>query len=322
MAITRPNMSHKRPAFQPKAMPVLCVLSALLLTSLVAAQRNELANDEATVASNIKALRSENSNLRATAARTLRQIVAKYPSGNTNIRSKDGGKAFWTEKVNRIVPGMLKEEVARLLPLFTEAPEQSSLGTGQSHYVSYRVDNDWIVRISYYNPDKVIERPKLISSELAIFVVPPDRYTGTWICWHVNGQKSYEIQFTDGKYDGVFTKFYDNGHKAFEQHYVAHEANGTDTGWYPDGKIMYTGQYKNGKQDGPWMHLYPDGKKSSESNYREGARNGLYAAWYENGQMRFEMSYKNGVQHGISAAWSEQGVLQYRREYNNGKVIE
>lgn len=311
-----------RPTFQQIRLLLLCVFFALLFTSFTVAQRNTLTNDEAAIASNIKALRSQDSELRASAAKALRKTLAQYPGGNVNIQSKNGGKEFWTKRVSQVVPGMTKSEVVKLLPSFPEAPEQSSIGTGQSYYVSYRLDYDWVVKISYRNPDKVIERPMLIARELAIYVAPPEKYSGTWICWYVNGQRSFDIQFKDGKYDGVFTKFHDNGRKAVEQNYTAHEANGTDTGWYADGKIMYTGQYKNGKQDGRWIHLYPDGKKSSESNYKNGSRDGLFASWYENGQMRFEMNYSNGVQHGISAAWNEQGILQYRREYKNGEIIE
>lgn len=249
---------------------LICAFFVLLLTSFTAAQTNNLTQDEAAIVSNIEKLRTDDGDVRATAAKSLRQIIAKYSSGNTNIRSKDGGRAFWIERVDQVMPGMSKAEVAKLLPAFLIAPERSTFGSGQSHYESYRLDHDWVIRISNRNPDKVIERPTLIARELALYVTPPAKYTGTWICWHVNGQKSYEIQFADGKYDGVFTKFHDNGQKAVEQHYATHKANGTDTGWYPDGKVMYTGQYKNGKQHGQWIHLYPDGKKAANAISKTG----------------------------------------------------
>lgn len=322
MTINSPNMTDNRPGFESIPAALLSLLCILLLTSFTFAQRTRLSEDELLIASSIKALRSENIDIRTAAAKVLRRVVRKYPSGNTNIRSKDGGKAFWTKRVNQVVAGMAKSEVMRLLPPFAEAQDLSGIGTGQSHYVTYRLDHDWMVRISYRNSDEVIKRPELIARELSVYVAPPPDFSGTWVCWHVNGQKAYEIQFTNGKYEGVFTRFHDNGRKAFEQHYVAHEVNGADTGWYPDGRVMYTGLYKNGKKDGKWIHLFPDGRKSSESTYKDGERNGLFAQWYENGQIRLEMNYKHGVQHGNSAAWNEQGVLQYRREYNNGKVIE
>lgn len=287
-----------------------------------AAQDFSLRDDEAAIATNIMALYAMDSEVRVSAARQLRRIVAKYPSRTTNIRSKDGGEALWMEKVNRIGAGMTKTEAAKILPVFPEAPENSSIGSGQSHSVLYRLDYNWMVRIAYHNPDKVIERPTLIRRAFPIYVAPPGDYTGIWICWHVNGQKSFEIQFKEGKYDGVFTRFHDNGEKLVEQHYIGHVAEGTDTGWFPDGRVMYKGIYRNGKQDGRWVHFYHDGRQQSERNYKNGVQDGLSAGWYENGQMRFEMNYQNGVQHGIEAAWNKQGVLHYRREYKNGKVIE
>lgn len=293
----------------------------LCLVTVASSQAQNFRDDEAAIAANIKALYALDSEVRAAAARQLRRIVAKYPSRTTNIRRKDGGKAFWMEKVNRIVPGMTKAEAAKILPLFPEAPEKSSLGTGQSHINTYRLDYNWMVKISYHNPDKVIERPTLIKRALPVYVAPPSDYTGMWICWHVNGQKSFEIEFKEGKYDGVFTRLHDNGRKLVEQHYIGHVAEGADTGWFPDGKVMYTAQYRNGKQDGRWVHFYHDGRKQSESSYKNGVLDGLFAGWYENGQMRFEMNYQNGVKHGIEAAWNKQGVLQYKREYKNGKVV-
>jgi len=288
----------------------------------IAAQSSSLGDDDASIATNIKALYSPDGEVRAAAAKQLRQIVAKYPSGTINIRSDDGGEAFWMEKLNQIAPGMTKAEVDKILPVFPEGPEVGGFGSGQTHSDSYRLDYTWSVRIPYRNTDTVTERPILIKRVLSIYVTPSPEYSGSWICWHVNGQKSFEIQFKDGKNDGVFTSFHDNGQKSFEQHYVGHVAEGSDTGWFPDGQLMYTGKYRNGKQDGRWVHFYHNGTKQSERNYKNGIEHGLSAGWSESGQILYEMNYENGVRHGIQAAWNEQGVLQYKREYRNGKLIE
>lgn len=305
----------KNPAFT-------ILLAIFILAGTGFTQKDALSADESAIAANIKLLHSENGEIRSSAAKELRSIIAKYSSGTSNIRDKDGGEAFWMQKVNQIVPSMVKAEVVKVLPPFQQSLENMTAGSGQSHSDYYRLDDIWMIRIAYYNPDVVIKVPDLVKRQRAIYVEPPKNFTGIWIGWHVNGQKANEIQFNEGKYDGVFTSFHDNGQKLFEQHYVHHEANGSDTGWYPDGKIMYTGQYGNGKQDGKWIHLFPDGSKSSESNFKNGLRHGLHAGWYENGQMRFEMNYLGGIQNGIEAAWNEHGVLQYRRECKDGKVVQ
>ncbi len=254
-------------------------ISFLFLTGCgwLFAQADSLPDDEAAITANIKALHSVNNEVRAKAAEALRRIVAKYPSGTSNIRSKDGGEADWMKKVGQVVPGMTAFEVSQILPPFADAPDGMSIGSGQSHITDYRLDFHWVVSIQFRNPDAVIEPPKLNKREMLVNVAAPKNYTGSWICWYVNGQKGLETQFIDGKYDGVFTNFHDNGKKAVEQHYVNYVAEGADTGWYPDGKIMYTGLYRSGKTDGQWVHWYPNGNKSSGMNFKNGVFDGLHA---------------------------------------------
>jgi antitoxin component YwqK of YwqJK toxin-antitoxin module len=305
-----------------KNLSFIALFAVLILMGTIVAQPDSLSADEAAIADNIKLLRSENSETREAAAKELRRIIAKYPSGTTNIRDKDGGEAFWMQKVGQIVPSMVKSEVTKILPPSTESPEGMGAGSGQSHSDHYRLDNIWMVRIAYQNPDVVLKVAELIKRHLEFYVEPPKDFTGTWTGWYVNGQKAVEVQFKDRKYHGTFTKFHDNGRKWTEQFHVNGEGDGPGYGWYPDGKVSYTLQYKNGKQDGASRHFYPDGRKRSEFNFKDGKFHGLMAQWYENGQMRVERNYKDGVQHGTEASWSEEGKLHYKREYRDGKVAE
>ncbi|MBI3410828.1 MAG: hypothetical protein HY040_21030 [Planctomycetes bacterium] len=169
--------------------------------------------DEAAIAAHIKGLRNEKSDVRAAAAEALRRIVAKYPSGAVYIRSKDAGEASWTEKVNQVEPGMTRAQVLTIIPPFREAPDSMNMASGQRNWDMYRLDYHWTVRVLYDNPDKVSGRPTLIRNALRVHVEPPKNYTGTWITWHVNGQKGYESQYQNGKYNGAHTAFHDNGQK-------------------------------------------------------------------------------------------------------------
>jgi RNA polymerase sigma factor (sigma-70 family) len=279
-------------------------------------------DDDGAVKAHLKALHDGDSAVRAAAAEALRRIVAKYLSDTIYLRSKDGGEAAWQEKVNQVKPGMTKAEVLKMLPAFAEAPEKMEIADGDSHIVSYRLDYHWVVTIYYRNPDKVIERPTLNKRALRVHVEPPRNFTGTWITWHVNGQKGYEIQYANGQYDGVFTSFHDNGKKSYEQHYVNHTAHGADTGWLPDGKLSYTAQYRNGQQDGTWTHWYANGNKQSETNYANGKYNGRVTNWHENGQIGSINDYKDGVKHGLEASWDEKGVPHYERVFENGQIVE
>jgi hypothetical protein len=282
----------------------------------------DLPDDEAAIKEHIKALHAPNSQTRAGAAAELRRIVARYPSKTVYLATKDGGEAAWQEKVKQVKPGMTKAEVLKLLPAFAESPEQSEIGSGDSHIVTYRLDYHWVVRISYRNTDKVIGGPVLMKRALRIFVEPPKNFTGTWIAWHVNGQKGYEIPYKDGHYDGVFTTFHDNGSKHTVQHYANRNAHGPGAGWNPDGTLSYTLQYREGKQDGTWTHWYANGKKHSETNYVNGQYHGRDTLWHENGQIAGVNDYKDGVKHGREAAWNMKGELQYDRVYKDGKLVD
>lgn len=280
---------------------------------------DSLSDDEAAIALHIKALHDEDSETRASAAAALRLIIAKYPSGTSNIRSWDSGEAGWMEKVNQVTEGMTKAEVVKILPAFMSETDFSEGPTGD---ISYRLDNNWLVVIPFRREDKVISSAKLIKRERLILVAPPAKHTGSWITWYVNGQKADESQYEDGQYNGLCSHYYDNGQKSYEQNSKNHDADGPSTGWYKDGQIMYSGQYRKGKLDGKWIHWFPNGNKAGENNYKDGEYHGLIASWYENGQTGFENNYKNGVKHGIEAGWDEQGVLHYRREYQNARLLE
>lgn len=282
----------------------------------------KVSEDEDEVATQIKALSDTNSVKRASAAEVLRRIVARYQSGTVYLASKDGGEAAWRAKCDRVEPGMAKAEVLKLLPAFEGSPDGLEIASGDSHVVCYRLDYHWIVRISYRNTDKVIERPVLMKSALRVHPVPPKDFTGTWTTWHVNGQKGYEIQYKDGQYDGVFATFHDNGSKSTVQHYANQNAHGPGAGWNPDGTVSYTIQYRNGKQDGRWTHWYTNGKKHSEADYVDGKYHGRVTNWHENGQIGSVNDYKDGVKHGREASWDQKGSLQYDRKFVNGEIIE
>ena len=183
---------------------LLIAFLLVLLCSPGAAQIDSLSNDEAAIVANIKALHSENSEVREVAATALRKIIAKYPGGTSNIRSKDGGEAEWMKKVVQVVPGMTEFEVSQILPPFRENPGGMGAGSGDSHVVTYRLDIHWMVSVQYRNPDNVIEQPKLIKRELYVYITPANNFTGAWRCWYVNGQKAYETCSAICSFDQCF----------------------------------------------------------------------------------------------------------------------
>jgi hypothetical protein len=234
---------------------------AFLISSIIVCGCNVLHAVKTQDSSELVALLSNpHQETRDAAAATLRELIATDPRSRTN----DHGYEYWQKRAESVKPGMKHSDVMRLLPAYdhTLSVEQliySGAGTGQSHTAIWRLDHYWTVTIYYRNPDTVITRPRIRNKAMRIWVKPPANFTGTWVTWYVNGQKSHEIEYKNGKYHGTFITFYDNGQKCVQQHYRNGICSGSDSGWYSDGMKMYHGNYEDDKQTGTWTYWNPDG---------------------------------------------------------------
>lgn len=227
-----------------KKMKITITLFLLLLT----------VNIQSVFASPIDDLASPLQNIRNNAAEKLRKSYVGTPMSQ------------WTPTIKKIKKGQTKKEILELLRPFKIAQEGGD-GTGQSHSESYRLDNEWILICWFQNQgDKLIDS-KLTLSLKYIWTNPPEGFTGKWITYFVNGQKSHEIKYKNGKYSGEFISYYSNGSKSVVQHYSDGKADGKDTGYYPSGRIAYQGQYKNGTQIGIWTWYKEDGRVISTEKY-------------------------------------------------------
>jgi antitoxin component YwqK of YwqJK toxin-antitoxin module len=285
-------------------------LSAWLAAASASAQ------DE-TVTALITKLSDVDSEIRANAAAELRKLLTSDAGARTN----NHGRLYWVDRLNQVKPGMTHDEAKRLLPpTHDNIMEAWSGGTGNR---TWRLDDYWTVTVHYYYPDSVHEmRPSLHRRARAVAAQVPASFTGTWTTYHVNGQRSHEVNYKSGKYHGTLTAFHDNGRKLFEQHYVDGTCSGTDCGWYFDGAPSYEGDYVDGKQDGTWTHWSEDGRLQSRRELRAGEYDGVNTTWHENGQKRYESAYKAGKKHGHDKAWDADGKLLWSRTYENGELVE
>ncbi len=261
-------------------------------------------------------LREASNESRAAAAASLRQALATNPSRRTN----DHGREYWEQRTAKVKPGMKHAEVLKLLPPFGQGGT-GGMGSGASHVGTWRLDHYWTVVVQYQNPDRVIKRPELRRRAMSIWVKPLEDYTGSWVTWHVNGQKSHEIEYKNGKYDGRFTSYYDNGRKMVEQHYRSGIGSGVDTGWSRDGRKLYEGKYVGGKRQGTWTHWNEDGKLKSREQIKKGKADGIHTTWHPNGRKQHEVHYKSGKKHGPDRAWDAAGKLLWSREYRDGVLV-
>lgn len=199
-------------------------------------------------------LSSPSQELRDTAAKILRDSFVA-PS-RTN----------WESVVNAISNGMTKATVVKLLSPY-KVTAQRGIGSGGSYSESYRLDDGWVLLCWFRNQGDVLFERTLSPSLRYVWVAPSTNFTGTWVTYYVNGQKSHEIQHDDGKYHGEFIAYNPDGSKCYVQHFDHHVAEGADTGYYASGRIKYQGVYQTGKQVGTWVWYNEDGSTNSTKEY-------------------------------------------------------
>jgi antitoxin component YwqK of YwqJK toxin-antitoxin module len=98
---------------------------------------------------------------------------------------------------------------------------------------------------------------------LDVWVEPPPNFTGLWTTYRVNGQKSDELHYKDGKRDGEITSFYDDGSRAVLTRFVAGIQEGEEIGYFHSGKVSYRGIYKTNAMVGTWTWYNEDGSVQS-----------------------------------------------------------
>jgi uncharacterized protein len=103
----------------------------------------------------------------------------------------------------------------------------------------------------------------LIEQMRHVWIEPPADFTGVWITYFVNGQRSHEIHYRNGQYFGTLTSFHANGAKAVVQHIGAEGAEGEETDYSPSGALNYAGRHSNGKPAGTWVSYNEDGSVRS-----------------------------------------------------------
>jgi hypothetical protein len=174
----------------------------------------------------------------------------------------------WQPVIDGIKAGQTKGEILELLKPFKVTPEMG-VGSGQSHSEGYRLDDEWILMCAFRNEGDILTGRSLIRSIRQVAPAAPKDFTGKWVLYFVNGNKSHEIPMKDGKYFGEFIAYHPNGAKACVQHYTEEGASGDDTGYHPSGKVSYRGQHKAGKQTGKWTWYDEDGQITSTRDYND-----------------------------------------------------
>jgi len=192
----------------------------------------------------------------------IRDDAAKILRTNYTAPSRTN----WDAVISSITNGIKKIDLLKFLSPYKVTPMGGG-GSGNSYNQSYRLDDTWILICWFRDGSDVLLDRELNSSLRYVWVDPPANFSGMWVTYYVNGQKSHEIHYDQGKYNGEFIAYNPDGSKCYVQHYNHHVDEGDDTGYFSSGRVKYHGVYKAGIQVGLWVWYNEDGSTNSTKDY-------------------------------------------------------
>jgi antitoxin component YwqK of YwqJK toxin-antitoxin module len=142
------------------------------------------------------------------------------------------------------------------------------------------------------------------------------KYTGSYIEWYNNGNKSCEGIYLYGKEIGQWSSWYENGNNKKLGIYYNGKEIGKWISWHENGNKEYEGEYFNGKQTGIWIHWFSNGIKWEEGEYLDGKRIKKWIFWHPNGNKNSEGKYFDGKQAGTWIYWHPNGDIHCEKNIN------
>lgn len=122
-------------------------------------------------------------------------------------------------------------------------------------------------------------------------------FTGKVVAFNINGKKTLELEYKNGR------------------------ESGTNRSWYPNGNIMNETQITNGKIDGLWIDYFENGKKQNEITYETDYMNGPCKRWYESGQVKEQGNYQHCREEGYWVYYFENGQKQTAGDYHQAQKV-
>lgn len=202
----------------------------------------------------LDSLGSASQHVRDAAAERLRQTFVATP------------RSRWEPVIASLKPGDSRKSVLQVLQPYGVADAVPRVRGGGVSIEMYRLDEVWVVNASFGRSNELL-RTELIELVAHVWVAPAPDFTGTWTTYFVNGRRSHEIEYKDGRYFGTFTAFRADGSRLCVQQYGAAGVEGEEIGYFPSGAIMYRGKWRNQVQAGTWTWYGEDGSVSSTQNH-------------------------------------------------------
>lgn len=157
----------------------------------------------------------------------------------------------WADLVAGLKNGQTKEEVLRQLAPY-KVTEEGGWGALGSYSTGYRLDDEFVLECGFFTEggERLVAHA-LTRSIRRVPVVPPRDFTGRWVLYFANGNKSHELHYEKGMPVGEQTAYDSNGSKVIVRHLDAEgRPEGTEMAYYPSGGIHSRAQFSKGKQVG------------------------------------------------------------------------
>ncbi len=221
-------------------------------------------------------------------ARALRQMYAEDPRS-----LGDHGEAYWTELLVR-VEGRKLSEASSILDGAQLLMGSEAGGGGASQ--GYRLDDFWTAEIHYSTRgDETVfshepPRRRVVHVEVSL----PEKLTGTWITYYVNGAIHETIEL-EGGVRRRRRELHDNGSVHLEETYVDGRLHGTVLARDAHGAPEWEQTWANGKQVGVERFFHPNGKVRQEAHFEDDKLEGRLTNFTESGTATFCAEYRAGV---------------------------
>jgi hypothetical protein len=144
------------------------------------------------VSSPVEDLSSPDQAVRDKAAEAIRKTYKPIP------------ESTWSTFVSGFKKGQQKSEIEETLRTFVFKLSKEDVGGDEDNGLGiepqgYRLDDQWVLKCTYYQDGRLFKTSLHPSLRRFVEPRPPENFTGTWITYQVNGQKSNQTNYKDGK---------------------------------------------------------------------------------------------------------------------------
>ena len=206
------------------------------------------------------------------------QEVRDAPAKVLRATAKPPSKLKWFFFTRQFYKGEHKTDVLALLRSHHLSTQiEGGSGGGGSDYEEFRLDDYWLLGFDFHSTDQTLMQWELISRWRDFYMPAPTNYNGVWVTYYANGQKSSEVNYTNGYRSGEFITFQPDGSKSSVWLYDNGIRQGLYTQYFPSGHIQYQVQYSNNFRIGVGVWFNEGGSTNHVTDYSKPRTNAVFS---------------------------------------------